>query len=120
PNDGMSFALGPVHLAALVLGMAVLAWRVRPSLSWVGPAVVLVALAAYLATGLAQWLWDALPLLQYLQFPWRALVLCALGTALLCGLPVVLVERRFPRLAGAACAVMLPLLLLAQLAHGHT
>jgi hypothetical protein len=64
-------------------------------------------------------LWDALPLLQYLEFPWRALVLCALGSALLCGLPVLLVERRFPRLAGAACAVMLVLLLLVELPHAH-
>ena len=42
PHDGMSFALGLVQVAAVALGLGMLAWRVRPSLSWVDPAAVLV------------------------------------------------------------------------------
>src|SRR5207248_9028952 len=40
PHDGMSLALGLVQVAALVLGLGVLAWQVRPPLPSGGPAVV--------------------------------------------------------------------------------
>jgi hypothetical protein len=91
-GDGMSFRIGPFHLAAMALG--VWAWRRRRT-TWALAAMGL--LAAALATTFAAPLWNALPLLQAVQFPWRALAVTAFATAVLAGAGL----RRHPRVAVA-------------------
>jgi hypothetical protein len=103
PEDGMSFGLGPVYLILLVASVVV-AWRLRnrPDGTERGREqlwffVGLLGLALFLAADVSAWLWDALPLLHYLEFPWRILVLAAVATAFACGFPFLVVrepERR--------------------------
>jgi hypothetical protein len=82
--DGLSFSIGPVHLALGVAGLA-LGWRAlgrtrRGQLAAFG----IAALAgAWLATPLSEPLWRHIQTLQYLQFPWRTLFLPALFLPLL-------------------------------------
>jgi hypothetical protein len=102
PGDEMSFAIGPLHLA--LSGAAVwLLWRSRGScgpgrvLAWFF--LALLGLAAFFASNASQFLWAQLPLLQYLQFPWRFLSLVAVSTAFLCGVPFLWLGAERERVA---------------------
>jgi hypothetical protein len=98
----MSFALGPVHLL-LALAAMLLVWRVRhiPGRGKLAVyfSLVLLLLAAFLSSRGAMFLWKWLPLLQYLEFPWRLLSLVAASTAFLCGFPFLLLAPERDRLA---------------------
>ncbi|HSR29389.1 MAG TPA: YfhO family protein [Anaerolineae bacterium] len=113
--DGMSFALGPVHLL-LALAALLLIWRLRRIPGWgklaVSFSLVLLLLAAFLSSRGSMFLWEWLPLLQYLEFPWRLLSLVAVSTALLCGFPFLLLAPDRDRLATALMAVLLAALFL--------
>jgi hypothetical protein len=113
PQDGMSFALGPVHLL-LAFASLFLLWRIRRTRPRRGLAIsfslLLLLLATFLASRGAMLLWERLPLLHYLEFPWRLLSLAAVSTALLCGFPFLLLPPGRRRLAN-----LLMLLLLAAL-----
>src|SRR5690606_26560961 len=77
--DGMSFAIGPLHLVLAAAG-AIVALR-SPQRSERARATAGAALAAggaWLATAWSAPLWERLPLLQYMAFPWRALMLPSL------------------------------------------
>lgn len=84
-GDGMNFAVGWIHLAALG-GAALIAWRRpvaarREILFWL-PAVVVSASLTLTPTA---WLWDHMPLLPLIQFPWRLLMIAALGSSFCVG-----------------------------------
>ncbi len=73
-------------------------------------AVGLIGLGSVMALDLSSPLWAVFSSLHYLQFPWRFLMLPALGCALLAGLPVALLARRRPRattLVALACVTAL-------------
>lgn len=111
PNDGMSFALGPVHLALAVLGLAVVCrsagqLRCRSAPAYAGAALV----GAWLATSWSGLVWSHLRTLQYLTHPWRTLMLPAtfLPLLIVCG-----IERLSPRTRRWAIAALVAL----NLAH---
>jgi hypothetical protein len=99
----MSFALGPLHLVLAAIGV----WVVlqRGNAAWPRAtfgAFAIVALAgAWLATAWSSAVWEAVGPLQYLSYPWRALLLPGL---LLPILAVPAFERlgRWPRIAVVA------------------
>jgi hypothetical protein len=64
-------------------------------------------MALVLSTHNSLALWDALPLLQYLEFPWRALVLAAFSTAVIAALPVLAVPA--PRRRWLLAVILLAL-----------
>jgi hypothetical protein len=87
PSDGMSFALGGGHL--LLAFLACLAGRrtERPLLRFFAGAAIGLC---FLMLPASAWLWDHLPLLQYVCLPWRllgpvsvclALLVAALGVS---------------------------------------
>ncbi len=112
PKDGMSFAAGPVHLLA-VAAAAVLVWRVRSAKGslWMWLMLVLFGAAAAMSTGITEFIWERLALLQLLQFPWRFLSLVAVSTAFLCGSPFLLLQRGHKRAANALLGGLLFLIL---------
>jgi hypothetical protein len=113
PNDGMSFSLGWSHLL-----LAVLAWvwmRRRPELKdrWL---IRFFAAAAVVLSILmledAIWFWGHIPLLEYVELPWRllqpvavclAMLVAALGPAI-----AGLKRRRDAALAGALALLIVP------------
>ena len=111
PNDGMSFALGPVHIALAIAGIAIgirIVNRTRrlDAIVFAGAALA----GALMATEWTAPIWARIPLLQYLQFPWRTLFLPALFIPLL-ALCV------FERIGARATAVVIALLVLFNLSH---
>lgn len=103
PNDGMSFQVGiPIFLLAVVGAVAVLFRRDRPphevdealaspaSVSLAGRLLAFflvgITLAAlFLMTPAAEPLWNVLPLVELIQFPWRLLSVTVFSLALLAG-----------------------------------
>lgn len=80
------FDMGLVQAAMGCLGLVVLVWRMakkqKVALSFYLAAFVLL-LSTWLMTPSSRWIWDHVPLLPYVQFPWRLLSIQALAIALL-------------------------------------
>lgn len=79
PGDGMSFFIGSLNLAIMILGslLLVLFWRKysiehKILLAWV---VICFILAFVMMNFRSLFLWQHLPLLPYFQFPWRFLII---------------------------------------------
>ena len=84
PNDGISFSLGLPHIALAIAGVligvrALNRTRRLDAIVFAGAALA----GALLATDLTAPIWARIPTLQYLQFPWRTLLLPALFMPLL-------------------------------------
>lgn len=122
PVDGMSFEIGYVQLGLAVVAAAIL-WRFRGRrgrpIQLLSFGLALLVGAAFFASTLSQFLWDALPLLEYLEFPWRFLSLAAVGAALVCGSPFLLIGARRPRLANGLAAGLIAALLLTNFARAR-
>jgi len=98
-NPPLLFRLGWVPLLLAAVGLSGLAWirgddprdRERRLHIW----LMLIAAAAYLfmALPLSRPLWEALPLIDFVQFPWRFVGRAALPVALLAGVPFHWFER---------------------------
>lgn len=95
-----AFRMGLLQALFIVAGLGALLWRAasRPALVF---AVAALAIATFMITPLSRWLWDALPLLSYTQFPWRFLSVQALAGALVTGALALLPGRRLWAIAGA-------------------
>jgi len=112
PADGMGFGLGWGNLLLAACAIVLLALgRARGLIRrqvWFG--VMLVVLGAALALEWSAPFWTLLPEIRYLQFPWRFLLLAALGCALLAGAPVALFTRERPRLAAVLATLCIGLI----------
>jgi hypothetical protein len=110
PNDGMSFQLGVVIVVGALIG-ALAAFGVqglaRPPagaleearLPYRAEALFLTGislLAIFAMTPASQPVWDALPLVSLVQFPWRLLAVTVTTLALLAGAGVHWLEQRWP------------------------
>lgn len=88
-NPPMRIHLGLTQAVLAGLGMAVglLRWRDRRRRAW----VIFLALAAAVLVGMSTraslWLWEHVPLLPFVQFPWRLIGRAALPVALLASVP---------------------------------
>ena len=118
----MSFAIGPVHLLLTILSL-VLVWRIRKARRQAGRIALfwlaLLLLAAFVASTAALFLWERLPLLQYLEFPWRFLSLVALSASLLCGFPFLVLPPERHRLANGLMLLMIACLFLFGFPHAR-
>jgi uncharacterized membrane protein len=108
--DGMSFELGPLQLALAVAGLVITFRHGDRRRRAIALACAALAVAgAFLATWLSAPVWSHVATLQYLAYPWRALVLPALFLPLL----TIALFERLPRryalaLVGLVVAVNLP------------
>jgi len=99
PNDGMSFAIGYVHLALAVLAVVIMLRKPSRSAVDTGRDITLFVasvgvIASLLATSLSLPLWEHLPLLKFMQFPWRFLAPVAMCVSFLCGCAAFVATRR--------------------------
>lgn len=93
PGDGMSFFLGIVNIALMIIGgLAFLFYLNRYSfiqkkvLIW---AFILIFSSIFLMNHRLTIVWDNLPLIKYFQFPWRFLILTTFSTPLLIVVTVI-------------------------------
>jgi hypothetical protein len=121
-GDGMSFALGPVHL--LLTGVAAL--LLRPI--WRASARAGALLAAFLAftivavffsTNASLFLWEHVDVLATLQFPWRFLSFTAASTSFACGAPFLLLRGERQRAAGWLMAALIAAIFLVNFRHAN-
>lgn len=85
-DDGMSFQLGllPLLLAALGGAAALRRGEVPAAPRWLALFLLLTTvLALFMMTPAAAGMWDVLPLVDLIQFPWRLLAVSAFALALL-------------------------------------
>ena len=73
PDDGMSFALGLPHFLTALAG-AVLSWR-NTAIRY---AYLLYLALIFLTLHYCNWVWDHVPFLAFVQFPWRILSVISL------------------------------------------
>lgn len=104
PMNGISYSLGPAHIALAVAGLFIgirAASRTRrlDAIVFAGAAIV----AALLATDLTWTIWAHVATLQYLAYPWRTLCVPALFMPILA---LYAFERMGPRPASVAIAVL--------------
>ncbi|MDO8515444.1 MAG: hypothetical protein Q7S14_03010, partial [bacterium] len=100
--DGMSFKLGKLHILVSFLAIITLVIPAKAGIyinrfrlagrndrSIVFTSFVLFLLAVFMTTEYSSFIWDKIPQLWYLQFPWRFLEFAALFSSLLAGSLVV-------------------------------
>ncbi len=115
-GDGMSFALGPAHLLLALAAVGITAWRGGPDRPLVRGLAAVVLATGLLMTPLGAPAWEALPLLSFVQFPWRLSALCALALALLVALACAAIARVVPARARRFVG---PAIVLALIAAGY-
>lgn len=81
-EDGMSFKLGKLQIALGLLGLVLAVITRKKSIVMLG---LFLIISIFLATPYAKTLWDNLPPLQLVQFPWRSLGLVIIFLSLLTG-----------------------------------
>lgn len=82
--DGLSFRLGKIYIFIFALGTSlVFLTRNRKNLVLPVSAIILFVLGVYMMTEWSEWLWRSVPLLPYIQYPWRFLVFTELGVAVI-------------------------------------
>ncbi len=110
----MGFGLGEAQLALALTGLAMFALR-RPDGEIRRQALLaggLVVVGAAMTLKLSAPIWQVLPPLHFLQFPWRFLLLPALGCAALAALPTALLARSRPRAGAVLAAACIGLLVI--------
>ena len=86
-NDGMSYQLGIVVYGLLAFALVGLVCC-HQGMPHKGMAIIFFGatlLAAWLMSPLAEGLWQALPIAQLVQFPWRLLIIAMLGASVAAG-----------------------------------
>lgn len=107
PYAGMSFQLGWIHLILVALGGFALLLKKKKAF-W----VLLVFFTASTGIGLfmtlykSQFVWDRIPLLAYIQFPWRFLSISSVTLPFLCGAAVFMIKRKSARVLFTFVAVI--------------
>lgn len=91
-NDGMSFQLGIAHIILAILGIAAIFGKHRTT------ANLYLVLAyfgtVYLMHSKSYFIWNSLPLLQSVQFPWRFLFMPLILTPLLASNFITLIKSK--------------------------
>jgi hypothetical protein len=113
-DDAMSFQIGLAHWAWIAAALAALAALARkktvPDSSAAArrdviPAFMVFAGGTFMAMFASQPVWDHIPPLAFVQFPWRFLVVAAFGASLVAAYAVDLVADAFAGGARASVAI---------------
>lgn len=109
-GPSMSVQAGRLHLLLLLPAVA---YTVAAYRKWIGPRraaaalVITAAGALFMTSSASEVLWASLPLLPFVQFPFRFLMPLATATSAMAGPAVWWVDRRYGRRGRWAAAVVL-------------
>ena len=99
PIDGMSFKLGKIHVFFSLIGFFSIFFLktkkiVRKIVAFSG---LIFLISVFLTLNLSRFLWENLPILELVQFPWRFLNFTAFAMAILGGATVLLIKKIFKK-----------------------
>jgi hypothetical protein len=101
PDDGISFFLGYGQLLALaVTGIASISLLIKtkkkslPKLFWITSIAALFGVSCFMTLLRSKLIWDTVPLLATIQFPWRWLSVASVMLAILGGVGISLLESQ--------------------------
>jgi hypothetical protein len=97
-DDNVTFEIGKIHVVLLALVMVMTGitwWKRKHQLNQVIVLGGLLALALFLTILKSKFIWDALPFMAYIQFPWRYLSVAIIFVGLLVGSNTIFVPARF-------------------------
>lgn len=96
-KDGLSFQIGWVHLLGWMLALfsAYKLWRKQKFLSLaIIFSSIVISLSIYLVNPRSQFIWDAIPLMKFFQFPWRFLMLVVFFVSFISGSFFILAKKK--------------------------
>lgn len=126
--DGMSYQLGKAFIAgligALILGGGVLLFRKKKiSEQWLIVSALTTLGTLIMATAYSSLIWENLPFIPYVQFPWRLLgftnIFIAVTIALGLSLATTLFSKRIPILSRSRILVMGSIILALALTYQY-
>ena len=100
-TSGVAHQIGTVHVVvwALAAVAAISLWRSNRQLRFiVAAASVLIVASVFMMLPASRVIWDRVPDMSLLQFPWRLMTLVSLATSLLGGAVLLLAQRSRARL----------------------
>ncbi len=95
-KDGMSFQIGWVHIAAWLLALVALRrfWKDSFKAKIIVFSSVIIILSVFMINPRSQVLWQAVPPLKYIQFPWRFLMFVIFFISIISGSVVLMYKRK--------------------------
>lgn len=106
--DGMSFFMGLVNLAVIIVGavFGIIKWRSmsKMSRSVMVVGALMLSVSLFMMNFRSSFLWQNLPLLPYFQFPWRFLTITTLSSILFL-IPFNLINGKWNYVLAAALGV---------------
>lgn len=118
PDDNISFELGKTHLVVVAFMLMYVVIQIvkrrRVILSPVVITVVLLGLSLFFTILKSKPIWDALPFMVYVQFPWRFLSLSAILLSLLVGASIQFLPKNAQ---GVSCGILIILIIYSQIGH---
>ncbi|MFH2085956.1 MAG: 6-pyruvoyl-tetrahydropterin synthase-related protein [bacterium] len=103
-EDGMSFKLGKIQLILGMLGALIAFREKKKSLKLIS---LFILISVFLTTSASKFVWDRLPTLQIVQFPWRNLGIITVFLSLLSGFTVSRINHRVFRFVGASLIMVM-------------
>ncbi len=100
PNDGMSFQIGIIQLIIVALSLLFLLFgpadsasnRLKPHvIFW----LLVAAMAVFFTLRISLSIWQAVPFMNIIQYPWRFLMAVSLATAYLSGILISLLRKEW-------------------------
>lgn len=102
--DGLSFKIGKLHIIASILSFLI-ALFFRRKMVWFLFGGFLISV--FLMTETSKSLWEAIPLMEFLQYPWRFLLLASFFSSVLAGSTVWLIGEQKLHYAYAGTLLLL-------------
>lgn len=106
--DGMSFKVGKIHVLLGVLGLGISIFRLRSDF-WnrpIGLMSIIGLVLVMMVTPYWRFIWELIPGLAYVQYPWRLLSGIVLACALLGGSVIYWVSLRWFRMAVVSVVIV--------------
>jgi hypothetical protein len=100
--DGMSFIIGKLHF---LVGLLSLFWLSRRGVIILGWGFLI--LAVFLLTGYSNFLWASLPVMAFLQYPWRFLAMVILAISFLAGAFFLFLSKRGKLFLGVGLSLVM-------------
>jgi uncharacterized membrane protein len=117
-QDGMSFALGwALLLVAGIAAVVIARLETEEWKQWLAFFAGATFVLCFLMTQRAHAVWDSIPQLQYVAFPWRLLAPATFSLALMTGAIALAIGRLDPRRQGLAFAAAIAVIVGSGLPH---